>query len=146
MGYVWGKAHKVLFKPKKVGTKNKAFSCLITADGSEITSNEEILVKDKKFYEKLYSQEPSRYPIQSVSDLGLTNEQIPQLSESSKIELDREYSMEDLRKALGDLNRGKCPGFDGLTVEFFTFFWEGLAPFYAKSLHHSLNSGLMSVE
>lgn len=94
------KPSKYFLNLQKIRTKNRTIKCLITEDGKELTSNSDILHEEKRFYEDLYTQEPPSSPIRDASDLGLTMEQIPQLSEHSKNELEKEYSSEELRKAL----------------------------------------------
>lgn len=140
------KPSKYFLNLHKIRNKNRNITHLIANDGREITSNKEILQEEKQFFENIYSQQPPTSSINSLEDLGLTCNMIPQLSEDSKNKMDAPYSVQELREALGHLNKNKCPSSDGLTTEFYSSFWDRLTPFYSKSLQHSFDSGRMFVE
>lgn len=67
----------------------------------------------------MYSQPPIQGDSLTLENLGLDPIAIPKITEQDKERLDENYSVEELRKALGLL---KCPGCDGLMVEFFITF------------------------
>ena len=52
------------------------------------------------------------------------------LSEEERNKLDEEFTAEELGLSMKDLKKNKSPGSDGLTKEFYDFFWDMLCPFY----------------
>ena len=52
------------------------------------------------------------------------------LSEEERNKLDEEFTAEELGMSMKDLKKNKSPGSDGLTKEFYDFFWDMLCPFY----------------
>lgn len=135
------KPSKYFLNLQKLRRKNNTISQLIKEDGTTISDHKDILAEQVKYYQDLYSRGTSISDVASPEELGLCEEDIPSISETSKAELEGNYSEEELRKALGQLNKGKCPGSDGLTVEFYVAFWSLLYPILEASLQHSLLSG-----
>lgn len=131
---------------EKVRAKSKTITHLINDQGDTISDAKEILAEQRRFYKDLYNQEAPSSPLDGPQQLGLNDDMIPKITEESKNRLEENYSKEELTKALNMLNLGKCPGSDGLTVEFYRTFWESLAPSFIRSLQCSLERGKLSVE
>ena len=53
--------------------------------------------------------------------------------------------MEEATDALKKMKLGKSPGTDGMSVDFFKFFWKQLGPFVVRSLNDGFNNGKMSI-
>lgn len=127
--------------------KNKAntLHSLITNNGTVLTKSEEILNEGRTFYSELYQDEEDfLLPMTEVQE-QIAQLEIPRLSELDRDSMDAPFSEDELKKALGHLNTGKTPGSDGLPPEFFSMFWQFLAPYYCASLDHSIQMGSMSV-
>lgn len=137
---------KYFLNLEKVRARDRCITQLISEDGSVVTEQSSILAEEKHFFEELYTQPKPTLDHSSIQDLGLSEDQIPTISDLDRERLEQDYSPEELRKALGKLNKAKCPGSDGLTTEFFLKFWEQLGPHFCRSLQHSLDIGEMSVE
>ena len=54
------------------------------------------------------------------------NTQFPQISDIDKKSLDSPLSLEEIKIAAHQMKRAKCPGLDGLPIEFYTKFWSDL--------------------
>lgn len=86
------------------------------------------------FYKNLYTAVPcntSKYK-QSFEDPNL-----PKLDETEKNELELPLTNEECLHILEQCAKGKCPGTDGLSVEFYLHFW----PMLGEELVQSLNYG-----
>ena len=102
------------------------------------------------FYSNLYSRELEDETIQDEFLSGITIK----LSEEERLKLDADFTEEELRSSMVDLKRNKSPGSDGLTKEFYDFFWDQLSPLYMEcvkeideklELTDSQKSGLIRV-
>lgn len=126
-------------------SKNDVISSLVTEEGLTITDPKDILSEERNFFSTLYSGSSGLSDLTDPEDLGLSQEDIPTLSDTSKARLEEGYSPDELRAALNALNKGKCPGTDGLTPEFYSHFWGTISQPFCESLSYSLTNGLMSV-
>lgn len=68
-------------------------------------------------------------------------ESLPTLSRFQRESLDRPFTHQELSEALGSLNKGKAPGIDGLTPEFYSFFWSELSDPFRDVLECALEVG-----
>lgn len=128
------KPSKYYLNLQKIRSQNGAITQLIADDGQILSDHSEILAEERRYYQGLYSQPaPSTTPV-TMEDLGLDVGQIPKITDLDREKLDGDYSLEELNKALKKLNRGRCPGSDGLTPEFYEVFWNQLAPHLCRSL------------
>ena len=101
--------------------KEKTYiSKLKTQDSTEITNADEILNCQKLFYKNLYSAVPCENP---NDKLFFENLNLPQLNEVELEELERPLTKEECFETLKLSSKGKCPGSDGFTVEFYLHFW-----------------------
>ena len=76
------------------------------------------------FYSKLYSSQFSKVDCDNLfQNLGPL---IPQIDVSFKTICDAELKIDDLDAALKKMGSNKSPGSDGLTVNFYKYFWEDL--------------------
>ena len=67
------------------------------------------------------------------------------MNQEERDSLDKDFTRGELGKAMSDLKPNKSPGSDGLTKEFYDFFWDVLCPLYLDCLKeieetHSLTS------
>lgn len=125
---------------EKRKAKANTFSVALTDDGRSTSDPREILQLTRNFYDNLYSlNSVDLAPLDSFDWKSLD---IPQISKEHFDSLEGAYSEREFHRALLSMNRGKSPGSDGLTVDFYVKFWDLLkAP-----LLDSLNFGLASEE
>lgn len=77
-----------------------------------------------KFYSNFYS---SNYtPECSVNFLENLRHNIPQIEQGFKLLCDAEIQLKELDAAIERMALGKAPGQDGLTSNFYTFFWRDI--------------------
>ena len=103
---------------------------LNTKDGKVIEDTQEMLNETKGFYENLYSEK-------EVIDVDLEDyvNSLPKLSDEEAENLEGLITLDEASCALKNMTNGKSPGTDGMTVEFFKFFWKQLGGFVVCSLN-----------
>jgi len=74
------------------------------------------------FFNKLYS---SNYNVNYANVfLQKVKPYIPVISNEFKMICENDLTLSELTKAMHSMKKGKSPGSDGLTIEFYTYFWE----------------------
>ena len=53
---------------------------------------------------------------------------LPQLNDGERADMDRELSLDELTTAVQQLAKGRAPGIDGLSIDFYQHFWSTLGP------------------
>ena len=81
------------------------------------SSREEVLNIARDFYDDLYRYRPVLTP-DSPADMFL-----PRISRAESDYIDSPFEFDEFWEALKELKKGKTPGNDGLTVEFYLSFW-----------------------
>ena len=102
---------------------------------------------ENNFYEKLYKAKSPPHDEYIESELAIFNDlNLPTINENEKEICDELLSENELLKSIKAMKNGKSPGTDGLTSEFYKFFWIDLKNILLDSLNYSLTTGLLSVE
>lgn len=122
--------------------KTKTVTSLQNEEGHILTNNMDILEYQKRYFSKVYEESPST--LQSLDDLPLQKEDIPQVTEPHRMIANLPFSPRDFHIALKELNKNKSPGSDGLTPEFYLAFWDILQDPYYDSISYSLEEGTLS--
>ena len=117
-------------------------SKLKTQDSTEITNADEILNCQKLFYKNLYSAVPCENP---NDKLFFENLNLPQLNKVELEELERPVTKEECFETLKLSSKGKCPGSDGFTVEFYLHFWSILGEDMVQSFNQALTYGHLNI-
>ena len=110
-------------------------------NGIEITNQKEILNEQMRFYQKLYTSNKTNV---NPSDF-LEEDKMPKLSENHKIMCDNPLTIEECGTALSKLENNKSPGSDGLTTNFYKFFWTDIKDIVYESYIYSQNNGSLSM-
>ncbi len=125
---------------------NKLISQL-DLNGVIVKDPNEILEAEKNFYNDLYRKPNTNEELLDINTKIFTNNKtIPQLSEIDKEFCDAEISETEILASIKQLKNGKSPGSDGLTAEFYKFFWVDIKTLLTDSLKYSLLEGELSVE
>lgn len=93
----------------------------------------------KDFFTKIYREDPAL--LTDLEDLPLTTEDVPRISDLSNLSINQPFSEEELLTSLKELNKGKTPGSDGITPEFYTTFWDLIKQDYMEVIEYSLEQG-----
>lgn len=124
---------------EKRRSKNNTITTLLTSDGHTVADNKEILQMEKEFFEKIYTQDSQE--LDPLDQFPLKEGDVPVISRLNRSRMDRPFTAQEFLDALKDLNKGKTPGTDGITPEFYQTFWEQLKDEFLESIEHSLDIG-----
>lgn len=113
------------FALEKRNYNRKCISQLKLPDGSITHDFKTILDEQGKFYEKLYEDTyldqdhefVVRY-LQSIND-----DQVNKVKNADRFALEQEMTIHEIYDAIMTMKVGKCPGIDGIPVEFYKKFW-----------------------
>ena len=117
-------------------------SKLKSQDGQEITNSDEILNCQKLFYKNLYAAVPRK--IQD-DKLFFEDPNLPKLKDADLEELERPLTKQECFETLKTCSKGKCPGSDGFTVEFFQQFWTALGEEMVQSFNYASRHGHLNI-
>ena len=116
----------------------KAFvTSVFNSSGTEVSSLPEIIDAHKVFYSNLFS----RGSIDFEAQQELFSHVSARLSLPEQASCEGSLTLTEASEALRLSNRNKCPGPDGLTVEFYVFFWDKLGETLVRVFNHSLACG-----
>ena len=137
------KNSKYFLNLEKRNYNTKHIKSLIVKDGLTVSEPNEILHEQNTFYKNLYTSKVSRDP--NICNFT-SNTDIPKLNNSEQEVCDTEITCEELGQALKDLPNDKTPGNDGLTTNFYKFFWPNIKDMLFESLKYSFQSGILSLD
>ena len=124
---------------KVTGEKNNIYA-LVDSEGQlkEGTSEVSGIIHD--FYSDLYKKETE---CEVTQNEFLENVSV-QLSEEDRADLDKDFTQEEFTSSLLDLQNRKSPGCDGLTKEFYNYFWSDLSDIYYQCLKECESTGTLT--
>ena len=137
------KNNKYFLNLEKKNYNVKYIKKLITEKSVIITKPDEILQEEKKFYEDLYTSKIDQCDA-DASNSFLKPEIIPQINDIDKQICDAPLKLEELMKAVKELKNDKTPGNDGLTSNFYKFFWSDIRLFLFDSFRYSFENDILS--
>ena len=107
---------------------------LVDEQGNLIKSQKEILHAQYQFYAKLYKRDESiSFKFENTMNTRVTDDEIR--------DLDTDIPEEEFTKAVRSLKQGKTPGIDGLTAEFYQFFWSKIKNMYIQAIRYAKMNG-----
>ena len=112
-------------------------------EGKTINKPKDILNEMNFFYQNLYNEK-------DIIDIDNSNyskieEKITKLNDSKNEELERDISMEDLRKIVYNSKNNKSPGPDGFSNEFYKVFWSQIKTLLLKLIIFYKEWGVLKV-
>ena len=112
-------------------------SSVFNSSGSEIFSLPEMMAAHEAFYSDLFSREM----LDLTSQRDLFSYVKSRLSESEQASCEGPLTLAEASEALQRSNRNKSPGADGLTVEFYSQFWDKLGELLVSVFNQGLARG-----
>ena len=135
---------KYFLNLEKRNYEKKCIRKLILNTQQEITETHEILEEGKRFYSELYSTKHNtedKFCKEYVSKINT-----PKLSDMDKKICESPLTIDEIAKALNELENDKSPGCDGFTTNFLKFFWTHLKLLIFDSFRYSFENNLLSDE
>lgn len=127
---------------EKRRSKDTTVTSLFNSSGRLIHDNKDILAREKEFFTAIYTEDPA--DLNPVEPLPVTQEDIPTISDLSRLRINKPFTQQDFSEALKGLNKNKSPGSDGITPEFYTAFWEQLKDDFMDSILLSMEKGVLT--
>ena len=132
---------KYFLSVEKRNYKAKHIIKLKVGDNKYVTNPKDILQVQKDFYEKLYCNSERT---EDFDSLFLTN--LPKLSNQNITITENELTIAEVSMSVKNMKKGKSPGSDGLSTDFYKFFWSDISNLVFDSLNAAFENMLMSEE
>ena len=136
------KSTKYFFNLEKRNYQKKTMRKL-NLNGDIIEDPKVILNEQKNFYQNLYTSQNKAYN-KDDENLFFRSPTLPKLSDEESKKCDGLLKNSECYKALKTFGKNKSPGNDGLTSEFYLYFWPYLGDVMVKSFNTSYQDGLLS--
>ena len=128
------KSTKYFFQLEKRKAGSKGMSSVLKPNGDTIYDTKEILQEQKRFYENLYKSDTNiNFDYQNTSNIILSND--------LKMSLEGLITEQELLTAIKGMKRNKCPGCDGLSLEFYMIFYQKLKHILVKAYNFCYKQG-----
>ena len=112
----------------------KTCSVLKTEEGQTLTESREILKEQSRFYKKLYAKQKGlKFTAKNATNTKLTVDE--------QLRLDQDITMDEIKQAIKDMANGKCPGMDGLSVDWYKTFFNIIGEDLYNALVYGLKKG-----
>ena len=100
------------------------------------------MLSQREFYKNLYTSGPHDA---TYNDLFFEDPKLVKLGQLEQDKLEESLLLEECHNVLKQCAKGKCPGSDGLSVEFYLHFWPLLGEEMIQSFNYALNYGKMNI-
>ena len=130
------------FSKLEIKNANSKYIKTLKVNETLISDPDEILKAQKEYYENLYKEQN----VAEIDESLFQNIAIPQLDILEKEICDQSISIKELGTALMELPNNKTPGSDGLTTEFYKFFWSKIKVLVHKSIEYAFTNKSLSIE
>ena len=113
-----------------------------------VTDKTEILQAEHDFYQNLYTEnlndttESYNDAFNSLTD----NVHFNKITEEDKDILDQNFNEKEILDSIKSMKNSKSPGSDGLTSEFYKFFWTDIKTLLLESIQYAFQKGELSIE
>jgi exonuclease III len=113
---------------------------LISKQGETLDKTEDMLQETKDYYQTLYKEK-------EVTNVKLEDyvSTLPKLTQEEAAMLEGYITVDEAGQVLKNMSNGKSPGTDGMTVDFFKFFWKQLKIFVVRSINEGFDNKQMSI-
>ena len=130
---------------EKHNASNNTITMIETEDGSTLTNQHEVLAQQVHFYSNLYKKDQTL----DTDNTSITNflgqdGTIPKLNAQEKQNCEGQITENEVGEALKTMKNGSAPGSDGLTTEFYKFFWNKIRTMLISSYTYSFANGHVS--
>jgi hypothetical protein len=133
---------------EKSRAQAKAMTTLIKDNGEILSETTEIAIEQRNFYEKLYSEKydiPEK-EIRKAETHFLEETECREVTDEENKILDSPINRDEISKALNELSNNKAPGSDGISANFYKFFWAKISSFVSNSIFSCIENKEMSID
>ena len=140
------KPSKYFCNLEKKNYVNKSINKVISDNGSIILEPKKILDELLLFYKTLYSSK-SESTDSNVERMHMfINEHCAcKLNNTTKLSLDQEITLDEIKLAIKSMKNCKTPGSDGFPIEFYKFFWQDIGIYLFKSFQNTFITEQLSI-
>ena len=110
-------------------------------DGENITTKNQILSEFTKHLENKYKVQEQNVDANQYTQQYVTKK----LSDEQKQKLDEPITFAELTQAITEMKKGRSPGSNGYTSDFFKHFWTYLGIFLFRTMQQSITDGSLSL-
>ena len=135
------KSTKYFFNLEKRNYHKKTMRKL-NLNGDIIEDPKVILNEQKRFYQDLYTSQNKTF-LKDDEKIFFQSPTLPKLTEEKRKICEGHLSNSECYKALKTFGKNKSPGNDGLTSEFYLYFWPYLGETMVKSFNTSYQNGVL---
>ena len=136
-----GEKNTKYFLSLEKSKQNRKTITTLKVNGHRVTTIDEILDAEVKFYEDLYSTRREHNDNEEyLKNIHLDHK----LSEEEANVCEGPITLKECFEALHGMKLNKSPGLDGLTVEFYIKFWPQLSTLVHESIMYSSQNGELS--
>ena len=132
------------FNLEKNRKKSNLITCLTKDSGEIVTDRQGLINEQVNYYTTLYSQNTESNSIPVDSNDFVRGEEMPTLSDPEATKCEGLVTFDECSKALSKMRNSSSPGLDGLTTEFYKFFWQKIGIILVKSFNESYENGMLS--
>ena len=136
------KNSKYFYNLEKTNQRKKHITSLKISDHTKLTNPKEILEEEERFFKQIYTSK-STNPNDSEFIEFFNTENA--LSEETAKTCEGVMSVEECKRALMMMENNKTPGTDGLTLEFYRYFWNPVSKYIVESFNYGLQHGSLSI-
>ena len=136
------KNSKYFLNLEKTNHRKKHVTSLINDSGMKITSPKEILKEEETFFQKIY-RSSNKDP--NLPEFNQFFQVEKELSAEMAATCEGYITIEECAYVLKKMENNKTPGSDGLTVEFYRYFWNIIAKYMVESFNYAFQSGHLSI-
>ena len=133
---------KYFYNLEKRNQKKKHITSLVNNDGDKIINPKDILEEEERYFEEVYASrnmDPNCPIFKEFFEIENS------LSEGIVKTCEGVMSIDECEIALKTMENNKTPGTDGLTPEFYRFFWNLLGSFMVNSFNYAFRNGTLSI-
>ena len=131
---------------EKRNAVNNTITTIKKEDGSIASSQKDVLAEQVNFYTELYKKDENLSNAHNtyITDFLGENCTIPRLNENERNTCEAPITETEISIAINKMKNGSAPGSDGLTAEFYKFFWTKIKPLLMTSYIYSFQNGQLS--
>ena len=138
------KKSKYFYNIEERSHKKKNITSLKKPNGTTTHCSKEILEEEAKFLSKLYETSNSNPNLEHF-EFFFESDDLKHLERGESDSCEGLLTIEECTKVLSSFSNNKTPGSDGLTIEFYRFFWDILAALVVGSFNYAFQKGCLSI-